>query len=136
MGIGELIQFMLLTGFVGGGIGGLAEVFIQLQKTIGAVDRVLELIDSKGEEFDLEAETYKLKESLVFEDVNFTYPSRNDVEVLQNINLDIQKGQTIAIVGHSGSGKSTLAAVIAGKEEFEVTKGNVVLDGEDLEDDG
>jgi len=130
MGIGELIQFMLLTGFVGGGIGGLAEVFIQLQKTIGAVDRVLELIDSKGEEFDLDSESFILKDKLVFENVNFTYPTRDDVEVLQNINLQIDKGQTVAIVGHSGSGKSTLVNLLY--RFYNPSKGQISVDGFDL----
>ena len=131
MGIGELIQFMLLTGFVGGGIGGLAEVFIQLQKTIGAVDRVLELIDSPGEDFDLSSEAYILKNNLVFENLDFNYPTRNDVQVLHNINLEIKKGQTVAIVGHSGSGKSTLVNMLY--RFYKPSQGKVKVDGQDLE---
>ena len=67
--------------------------------------------------------------------INDLHASVEDKEILKGINLSVNAGEVHAIMGPNGSGKSTLAAVIAGKEEFEVTKGNVVLDGEDLEDD-
>jgi len=66
--------------------------------------------------------------------VNNLHASVDDKEILKGINLEVKAGEVHAIMGPNGSGKSTLASVIAGKEEFEVTKGSVELDGEDLED--
>jgi Fe-S cluster assembly ATP-binding protein len=67
--------------------------------------------------------------------INDLHASVEDKEILKGINLEVNAGEVHAIMGPNGSGKSTLASVIAGKEEFEITKGNVVLDGGDLEDD-
>lgn len=67
-------------------------------------------------------------------EVKNLHASINNKEILRGINLIIKPGEVHAIMGPNGSGKSTLSAVIAGKEEFEVTKGNVILNGEDLED--
>lgn len=66
--------------------------------------------------------------------VNNLHASINDKEILKGINLEIKPGEVHAIMGPNGSGKSTLSAVIAGKEEYEVTEGNVMLNGEDLSD--
>ncbi|MGB5205626.1 Fe-S cluster assembly ATPase SufC [Eudoraea sp.] len=55
-------------------------------------------------------------------------------EILNGINLEVKAGEIHAIMGPNGSGKSTLASVIAGKEEFEITQGNIELNGVDLED--
>lgn len=62
------------------------------------------------------------------------HASVDDKEILKGINLEVNQGEVHAIMGPNGSGKSTLAAVIAGKEEFEVTKGSIEFEGEDLEE--
>ena len=62
------------------------------------------------------------------------HASVEDKAILKGINLDVKPGEVHAIMGPNGSGKSTLASVIAGNENFEVEKGSIVLDGEDLED--
>lgn len=66
--------------------------------------------------------------------INNLHANINGKEILKGINLEIKVGEVHAIMGPNGSGKSTLASVIAGKEDFEVTEGSVVLNGEDLAD--
>jgi len=67
-------------------------------------------------------------------EINNLHATIDDKEILRGINLNIKAGEVHAIMGPNGSGKSTLASVIAGKEEYEVTEGNVLLNGEDLDD--
>ncbi|WP_047418026.1 Fe-S cluster assembly ATPase SufC [Cellulophaga sp. Hel_I_12] len=66
--------------------------------------------------------------------INNLHASVDGKEILKGINLEVKAGEVHAIMGPNGSGKSTLASVIAGKEEFEVTQGEVILEGENLED--
>ncbi|KAA3625087.1 MAG: Fe-S cluster assembly ATPase SufC [Flavobacterium sp.] len=60
------------------------------------------------------------------------HASVEEKNILNGVNLDVKAGEVHAIMGPNGSGKSTLASVIAGKEEFEITKGDVLLEGEDI----
>jgi len=62
------------------------------------------------------------------------HASVEDKEILKGINLQVNPGEVHAIMGPNGSGKSTLSTVIAGHEDYEVSKGSIVFDGEDLEE--
>ena len=64
--------------------------------------------------------------------INDLHAGVEDKEILKGIQLDVAPGEVHAIMGPNGSGKSTLASVIAGKEEFEVSKGDITLVGEDV----
>ena len=60
------------------------------------------------------------------------YASVEDKDILKGISLSVNAGEVHAIMGPNGAGKSTLASIIAGKEEFELTKGEITIDGEDI----
>ena len=66
--------------------------------------------------------------------INNLHASVDGKSILKGINLEIKPGEVHALMGPNGSGKSTLASVIAGKEEYEVTKGNILFEGEDIEE--
>ena len=66
--------------------------------------------------------------------INNLHASVEDKSILKGVNLEVKPGEVHAIMGPNGSGKSTLAAVIAGKEEYEVEKGNILFEGEDIEE--
>ena len=66
--------------------------------------------------------------------INNLHASVEDKGILKGINLEVKAGEIHAIMGPNGSGKSTLASVIAGKEEYEVTEGNILLENEDIEE--
>jgi len=66
--------------------------------------------------------------------INNLHASIEGTEILKGINLRVKKGEVHAIMGPNGSGKSTLASVLAGKEEYEVTQGDIQLDGKELLD--
>jgi len=116
LSFGDLTAFVVYTAFVGGSMAGFADLYSQLQKTLGATQRVRELLKAQPEDvktFDEPLlEEYKLNGSVNFDEVSFSYPSRKELRVLDNVSMNVQPGEQIAIVGPSGSGKTTLAALL------------------------
>ena len=131
LGIGELFNFMLLTAFVGGSIGGMAEQFVQIQKTLGAVERVLDIIEMPIESNN-SSNSPDFNQPIKFENIEFSYPSRPENLVLKGISLTLEPGKTIALVGPSGSGKSTIASLIY--QFYKPTNGKINLGNKNIND--
>ena len=112
--LADLLTFIFYTAFIGGSVGGLGDIYAQLQKTIGASDRILEILGDPSE-VDINANetiTQVKFGTIDIQDIHFSYPSRPSVEILKGINFNIEPGQKVAIVGTSGTGKSTLAQLM------------------------
>jgi ATP-binding cassette subfamily B protein len=129
--IADLITFLTLTIFVGGSMSGLGDLYAQLQRTVGASERILEILDEKQEvDLNLEVSKREISGGVSFENIQFSYPSRADVEVLKNINIKIAPGEQVALVGPSGAGKSTIVQLLM--KFYELKNGTIKIDGEDI----
>jgi ABC-type multidrug transport system fused ATPase/permease subunit len=128
--MGSLTMFVIFSMFVGGTFAGFADMFSQLQKTLGATQSVREILRAEGESVELSQTAiepqYTLKGNVTFKQVAFSYPSRNDVSVLKDITLTVNNGEQIALVGPSGAGKSTIASLLL--KFYEPTSGSILFD--------
>lgn len=132
----QMVAFLLTTMFVAASIGGLPEQYAQIQRAVGAADRVFEILNQETEEISLDPNRtrsqLKLKGEVAFNNVAFSYPTRKDFVVLNDISFSAKQGQTIALVGHSGSGKSTMASMLM--RFYNPDSGTVVIDGKNALD--
>lgn len=134
MEVGDLLSFVLFTTFIGGAIANLGAVYGQIQRSIGASERVLELINEETE-VDLSKgpiEKLNLNGQVSYENVAFSYPTRKEIKVLENINFEINAGEKIALVGHSGAGKSTIIQLLM--RFYKIDSGMIKVDGKNIAD--
>lgn len=126
---GQLFSFVIYSGFVGGNFGGMANVYTQIQKFIGATEELFELFNEEEENLETKSEitvTDIIKGDISFKDLSFRYPSRPEEDVLSSINLSISANQMVALVGTSGAGKSTIASLLL--RLYEPTSGVILFD--------
>ncbi len=129
--LADLLTFLFYTTFIGGSLSGLGDLYAQLQKTIGSSERLLEIIDETSE-VDLERipEDKKVKGNILFDHVNFSYPTRKDIQVIKDLSFEVRAGEKVALVGQSGAGKSTIVQLLM---KFYPAGGGVIsIDGESI----
>ncbi|TFK50936.1 P-loop containing nucleoside triphosphate hydrolase protein [Heliocybe sulcata] len=128
--VGDLSSLLLYTVYVGSGMQMLTSFFSSIMRGIGAGTRIFELLDRQpaippyhGVEL-----SPARRGPLRFENISFEYPSRRGVEILKGFRLDVEVGESIAVVGQSGSGKSSLHALLL--RYYDPVKGKITFDGQ------
>ena len=138
----DLFTFIIYTGFIGGSVGGLGDMYAQIQRTIGASERILEILGEESEvSVESKVESTKSKNDKVqnanfpkikYQKVAFSYPSRPDMEVLRNISFEVKVGEKIGLVGYSGAGKSTIVQLLM--RYYKLSGGQILVDGKNIND--
>jgi len=127
---GTLGQFVLYAALAAGSLGGLSEIWGEVQQTAGAAERLTELLTTKSAVEEPETpKSFGAVEPghIKFDNVSFAYPSRPDSLALDEVSFEIKPGETVAIVGSSGSGKSTIFNMIL--RFYDAEQGRVEVDG-------
>jgi ATP-binding cassette, subfamily B, bacterial len=132
---GQLAQFLLYAGFVGTSAAALTEMWGEVQRAAGAMERLSELlratpaIGPPAHPVQLPA---RVRGSIRFENVGFHYPSRPETAALENFSIDVRPGETIAFVGPSGAGKSTTFQLLL--RFYDPDAGRILIDDRRLAD--
>jgi len=133
MTAGTLSQFVMYAIMAATSVGALSTVWSELKKAAGALERIIELMNTESTIQDPLEPQSMLKTvlgNISINDLSFAYPSRIDLNVLNNISFEVVPGQTVALVGPSGSGKSTLFQLLM--RFYEAQSGSIKLDGTDI----
>ncbi|MFC4349266.1 ABC transporter transmembrane domain-containing protein [Kordiimonas lipolytica] len=130
---GQMLDFIMRAVFVAGAFGALSEVYSELQRAAGAAGRLAELLSAeakiKAPDQPL-ALPAKVEGDIHFDNVTFHYPTKPDVAALENFNLHVKAGETVALVGPSGAGKSTVLQLLL--RFYDPQSGAVKMDGIDI----
>ena len=130
---GQLSDFVFYAIVVAGSVGAISEVIGDLQRAAGAIERILELLRTEPE-IAAPADPVALPEpargAVAFRAVRFHYPTRPDRSTLEQFDLEVAPGETVAIVGPSGAGKTTVFQLLL--RFYDPEAGSIALDGVDL----
>lgn len=128
---GELVTFITLTAIIGGAVASLGDFYTQMLRAIGASERIMELLESPTEVTITEKlPALDIEGAIQFENVQFSYPSRPELAILNQINLHVKAGEKVALVGASGGGKSTIVKLLL--RLYDLEGGQILVDGKPL----
>ncbi|MCW8195760.1 lipid A export permease/ATP-binding protein MsbA [Proteobacteria bacterium 005FR1] len=131
-GAGELVGYMVAVGLLPKAMRQLGDIYGKIQKGLVAAHSVFEQIDQQGEQDQGQHEIEQARGKVVFRHLTFRYPG-SDETALNDIDLLVQPGTTVALVGKSGSGKSTLVSLIPRYYDFG-DSGEILLDDRNIKD--
>ncbi len=137
MNLSDLFTFILYTTFIGASIGGLGDLYAQINKTVGASERIFELLAETSEVSIQESATPSVspvRGDITYKNVQFAYPSRADLPVLKGISFHVNAGEKIALVGYSGAGKSTIIQLLM--RYYNNQSGDILVDGKSISEYG
>src|SRR5581483_7422746 len=132
LSVGQLVAFNVLVGNITRPIISLLDLWNEFQGINIALERLNDVFDAQAEEDVTKKSLIRLpsiRGQIKFDNVTFRYPTRPDRNALQNINVEIYPGQTVALVGRSGSGKTTFANLLL--RLHEPSEGRILIDGFD-----
>jgi ABC-type multidrug transport system fused ATPase/permease subunit len=131
---GDLLKFVLYSVFIGGSISGVADLYTDIQKSIGATENLLDILDESTEALSMDTTGISgtIKGDVSFRNVSFVYPTRQDVTVLKDITFEARHGEQVAFVGPSGAGKSTISSLLL--RFYDPSGGQIIIDGKDAKD--
>jgi ATP-binding cassette subfamily B protein len=129
--LADLMSFLFYTAFIGASVNGLGDIYSQIQSSVGASERILEILDEPSE-VDLHnvKKTKKVSGEITYKNVFFSYPSRPDMPVFNDFCITIKPGEKIALVGPSGAGKSTVVQLLM--RFYEINSGKILIDNQDI----
>src|SRR5690606_23865330 len=124
---GDFMSYLAALAFLQKPIKNLQDVYVRLQNMIVATSRVFEVLENKNEVPQVENPKPFPKDfnSIEFKDVSFQYTE--DTPLLKQINLNVKRGEVVALVGESGSGKSSLVNLL--ERFYDPTHGQILIDG-------
>ena len=128
----EFFKFLLLSVMIGASFGGVSSLFGNLQKAVGATERLIEILKEKNEDIlpSGTSSSTSVIGNVQFDDVKFEYATRPDVPVLRGLTFEVEAGEQVAIVGSSGAGKTTISSLLL--RFYEPTEGRITIDGKDI----